>query len=237
MTRKAEDVICVVCARGGSKGLPRKNLQLLEGEPLVARPIRHARESGVIGTTILTTDDEEIAEAGRKAGAVVPFMRPADIAGDLATTESTLKHALLTYEQLTGKQFEIAVFLTPTDIFRNVAWVRTAVQTLWDRPELESVFVGLRTHKNFWERQDDGSWQRLRSWMAIYGSRQVRRSIVREDTGLACASRAWLWREGRRIGDRVDIIENDDDFTSIDIHNLEDLRLAQAALALRRGES
>jgi len=115
--------------------------------------------------------------------------------------------------------------------------VRTAVQTLWDRPELESVFVGLRTHKNFWERQDDGSWQRLRSWMAIYGSRQVRRSIVREDTGLACASRAWLWREGRRIGDRVDIIENDDDFTSIDIHNLEDLRLAQAALALRRGES
>jgi CMP-N-acetylneuraminic acid synthetase len=228
------DVICVVCARGGSKGLPRKNVQLFDGEPLVARPIRHARESGVIGTTILSTDDEEIAAAGRAAGAIVPFMRPADIAGDLATTEATLKHALVTYEESIGRKFEIAVFLTPTDIFRDVAWVRAAVETLAARPELESVFSGMRTHKNFWEKQPDGSWERLRPWMAVYGSRQVRRAVVREDTGLACASRAWLWREGRRIGDRVEIIENDDDFTSIDIHSLDDLRLAEAALRIRR---
>ena len=234
MSSNADDVICVVCARGGSKGLPRKNVQLFDGEPLVARPIRQARESGVIGTTILTTDDEDIAAAGRAAGALVPFMRPADIAGDLATTEATLKHALLTYEGMIGRKFEIAVFLTPTDIFRDVSWVRDAVQTLQRRPELESVFVGMRTHKNFWERQEDGSWQRLRPWMAIYGSRQVRRAVVREDTGLACASRASLWREGRRIGDRVEIIETDDDFTSIDIHGIEDLELAEAALRIRR---
>jgi hypothetical protein len=75
---------------------------------------------------------------------------------------------------------------------------------------------------------------RLRPWMAVYSSRQVRRCVVREDTGLACASRAWLWREGRRIGDRVEIIMNDDDFTSIDIHGEEDLQLAEAALSIRR---
>ena len=54
--------------------------------------------------------------------------------------------------------------------------------------------------------------EKIEDWMAIYSSRQIRRSIVREDTGLACASRAELWRQGRRIGDNVDIIETDDPF-------------------------
>ncbi len=236
MTQLGNDVICVICARGGSKGLPRKNVRLLDGVPLIARPISHAIESGVIGTVLVTTDDEEIAEAARAAGAVVPFQRPTELAQDLTTTEETLQHALLTYEKMIGRQFEIAVFLTSTDIFRDPAWTRTAVETLRARPELESVFSGHKTHKNFWEQQENGSWVRLRPWMAVYASRQIRRAVVREDTGLACASRAWLWREGRRIGDRVAIIVNDDTFTGIDIHEEDDLLLAQAALRIRRGE-
>jgi CMP-N-acetylneuraminic acid synthetase len=235
LTDRADGVICVICARGGSKGLRRKNLRELEGEPLVARPIRHARESGVVGTILVTTDDDEIARIARHAGASVPFMRPADLADDLATTEDTLKHALTTYEALVHRTFEIGVFLTPTDIFRDPVWIRAAVETLWNRPDLESVFSGYRTHKNFWERQDDGSWARLRPWMAIYASRQIRRAVVREDTGLACASRASLWREGRRIGDRVEILVNDDEFTGIDVHTESDLQLAQAALRIRGG--
>ena len=71
--------------------------------------------------------------------------------------------------------------------------------------------------------------------MAEYSSRQVRRFVVREDTGLACASRAYLWREGRRIGDKVEILLNDDDFTAIDIHSQDDLELAEAALKIRGG--
>jgi len=232
-----DDVICIVCARGGSKGLPRKNVKLLEDQPLIARPVRDALASGVIGTVLVTTDDEEIAQAARAAGAVVPFLRPSDLGQDLTTMEATLKHALLTYEAMVSKTFEIAVFLTATDIFREPAWIRAAVETLRSRPELESVFSGHKTHKNFWEQQEDGSWVRLRTWMAIYSSRQVRRPVVREDTGVACASRAWLWREGRRIGDKVEILVNDDPFTGIDIHTDEDLKLAEAALAIRKGEN
>ena len=89
-------------------------------------------------------------------------------------------------------------------------------------------------HKNYWQKTKDGNWERVCPWMSTYSSRQVRQVIVREDTGLACASRTWLWREGRRIGNKVDIIENDDDFTSIDIHNPEDLLLAQAAINIRK---
>jgi CMP-N,N'-diacetyllegionaminic acid synthase len=236
MSFEIEDVICIIPARGGSKGLPRKNTLKLNGEPLIARPIRHAIESGVIGTVLVTTDDAEIAEIAKNSGAIVPFIRPPKLAEDLTTTEDTLKHALLTYEKMIGKKFELAIFLTATDIFRNPEWIKEGVEKMKNNPELESVFSGHATHKNFWEQQEDGSWKRVKDWMADYSSRQVRRHIIREDTGLMCVSRAWLWREGRRIGDNVDVITNHDDFTSIDIHHKEDLLLASNAIKIRSGE-
>ena len=164
---------------------------------------------------------------------IVPLYRPPDLAEDLTTTEDTLKHALLTYEEMIGKKFELAIFLTATDIFRNLEWIKEGVEKMKNNPKLESVFSGHATHKNFWEQQEDGSWKRVKAWMADYSSRQVRRHIIREDTGLMCISRAWLWREGRRIGDNVDVITNHDDFTGIDIHHEEDLKLANKAIAIR----
>jgi len=229
-----EKIICIIPARGGSKGLPRKNIKKIGGEILIERPIRHAKESGVIGTILVTTDDEEIAGIAKNAGATVPFIRPSNLAEDLTTTEDTLKHALLTYEEIVGKKFELAVFLTATDIFRNPEWIKEGIEKMKNNPDLESVFTGHATHKNFWEQQEDGSWERVKDWMASYSSRQVRRHIIREDTGLMCVSRAWLWREGRRIGDNVDVIVNSDDFTSIDIHHEEDLKLANKALKIRK---
>jgi CMP-N,N'-diacetyllegionaminic acid synthase len=226
--------IAIICARGGSKGLPRKNVKLLDGHPLIGRVVKQAVQSAAIDTVIVTTDDLEIAKIALDYGAEVPFMRPDDLAKDLTTTEETLKHALLHYENLIKTKYDICVFLTPTDIFREQKWIDQVVEKLKSSPELESVFVGLETHKNFWEQQDDGTWERLRPWMASYSSRQIRQSIIREDTGLACASRAWLWREGRRIGDKVEVIKNNDDFTGIDIHHKEDLELAQAAIQIRK---
>ena len=100
------------------------------------------------------------------------------------------------------------------------------------KKNLESVFSGHITHKNFWEKKGN-NWVRLRPWMKKYSSRQVRRFIVWEDTGVCCASRAELYRKGKRIGDKVEIILNDDSFTALDIHNLEDLKLVRAAKKLR----
>jgi CMP-N-acetylneuraminic acid synthetase len=228
-------VIAIICARGGSKGLPRKNTLSIDGETLIARPIKHAIESGVVGTVLVSTDDLEIASLATSAGAIVPFLRPKNLSDDLATTEDTLKHALLEYEKIVNKKFEICVFLTPTDIFRNPQWIKEAVLILSKNKELDSVFVGYPTHKNFWEKNLNGEWVRLKDWMKIYASRQIRNPIVREDTGLACASRADLWRNGRRIGDKVEIIINNDDYSSIDIHTANDLLLAEAAMQIKKG--
>ena len=226
-------VICIIPARGGSKGIKRKNLKLVNGISLIHRTINDAKASGVVDTILVSTDDKEIAQKAKDAGAEVPFIRPKDLSEDLSTTEETLQHALLTYESLTSKKFDICVFLAPTNIFRNKSWIKEVVHKLLQNPDLESVFVGYKSKKNYWEKDSQGKWTRLRPWMASYSSRQIRESIIREDTGIACASRADLWRKGRRIGDNVEIITNDDSFTFIDIHEDEDLRLADSAIKIR----
>ncbi len=233
-------VLAVIPARGGSKGLKDKNIQLLGGKALVTYPIEAAQKSGCIDRIFVTTDSEAIAEVARAAGAEVPFLRPPRLAEDQTTMEATLQQALEQYEEHSGVTFDIAVFLTATDIFRKPEWITAAVTILKDRPDLESAFAAHRTFKNFWEALPEGGYQRLRPYMQIYGQRQERirnnRVIYREDTGLACASRAWLWRQGRRIGDKVEIIPNDDPATDIDIHTAFDLFLAEQTLRWRETE-
>ena len=79
----------------------------------------------------------------------------------------------------------------------------------------------------------NNKWVRLRKWMSKYSSRQIRRKVIREDTALTCVSRAELWRKGRRIGNNVEIIQNNDPFTALEIHDLQDLKLVNAAYKLR----
>lgn len=225
-------VICIVCARGGSKGLKNKNLKKINGRSLIYYPINDAIESGVVDTVIMSTDSKAIANEAIKCGAEVPFMRPKNLSTDLATTEAALQHALITYEKIKKKKYDICLFLTANDLFRKKEWIIKAVKLLKKKKNLESVFSGHITHKNFWEKKGN-NWVRLRPWMKKYSSRQVRRFIVREDTGVCCASRAELYRKGKRIGDKVEIILNDDSFTALDIHNLEDLKLVRAAKKLR----
>ena len=124
------DVICIILARGGSKGLKKKNLRKLRGYPLISYPIMHAKKSGVIGTILVSTDDKDIAKIAKKYGAEVPFLRPKKLAKDLSTTEEGLKHALISYEKIKKKKFSIGVFITATDIFRKVNWITFAVKKL-----------------------------------------------------------------------------------------------------------
>lgn len=141
-----------------------------------------------------------------------------------------MQQALESYEEYSKEKFDICVFLTCTDVFRQPEWITEAVNILKNNSEIESAFSGNATHKNYWEKSEEGKWERVLPWMRDYSSRQVRRSICREDTGLTCASRASLWREGRRIGDNVEIIENSLSETSIDIHTAFDLFLAEQSI-------
>ena len=222
--------ICIIPARGGSKGLLGKNLRIFNGKPLIAWPIIAAKTCKKIDTVVVTTDSEEIAAQAKLFGASVPSLRPSSLAQDNSTTEATLKDALDRFEKQTNQYFDICVFLTCTDIFRDTDWITIAIEKLENTKDLESVFAANPTHKNFWQKGHGGKFKRVLKKMEVYTSRQEKEPIYREDTGLACASRAYLWRKGKRIGNNVDIIVNDNFETSIDIHNEFDFFLAEKAL-------
>ena len=144
------NVIAVIPARGGSKEIPRKNIQLVGGKPLIAWSIEAAIECPLIDRTILSTDDKEIASIGAKLGAEVPFIRPTEFAIDHATTESALKHAVDWLDQNEGYRTDILVFLQPTDIFRRQRWLSECVNALIEDEDLESCFVAYATYTNLW---------------------------------------------------------------------------------------
>jgi len=222
--------IAIIPARGGSKGILKKNIQLFQGHPLISWPIESAKRSKKLDKVVVSTDDEEIREIAIKYGADVPFMRTKEVSKDLTTTEETLKYSLEKAENYYKTKFDICVFLTCTDLFRRHGWIDSAINRLEENKDLESVFVVNETHKNFWKLKNE-SPERLEDWMKIYCSRQIREPIYREDTGLTCASRSYLWRKGRRIGDKVDFIVDKNPASSIDIHSAFDLFLANSAAA------
>jgi CMP-N,N'-diacetyllegionaminic acid synthase len=114
--RSADGVLAVITARGGSKGVPRKNVRPLGGLPLIAWTVHAALEASCVARVVVSTDDAEIAEAARDAGAEVPFMRPAALASDTATSVDVMLHAL---DAVPG--FDRAVLLQPTSPFRTGA--------------------------------------------------------------------------------------------------------------------
>lgn len=222
-------VICIIPARGGSKGLKLKNLRKVDGKPLLYYPINAAIKSKACDTVFVSTDSKKIADAAKKLGAEVPFLRKAKFSEDLTTTEATLQNALLEYEEYVGKKFDICVFLTCTNIFRKVEWIKLAVNQLKKNSKLDSVFSVHHLYKHFWHYKKNKP-KKVLSWMKEYTSRQIAPKLFREDTGITCATRARFWRKGKRIGNNVKFIINKDAITGLDIHNEMDLEIAKAAI-------
>lgn len=222
-------VVAIIPARGGSKGLPGKNVRPLAGKPLIAYSIEAAKASSCVDRVIVSTDDPQIAGVAKQWGAETPFLRPSELAQDLTPTEPVLRHAVEWLEAHEGYRADIVVFLQPTDIFRKRSMIDAVVQTLLDDETVDSAFVAHPTHKNFW-RWNGSRFARLAPDVA-YGPRQTREPLYREDTGLACATRATCIKQGKRLGERVAIIPNPDEASGIDIHTEFDFWLAERVLA------
>lgn len=221
--------IAVIPARGGSKGLPRKNVLPLAGKPLVAWSVEHALEAKVCDAVVVSTDDDEIERIASATGAEV-VRRPAELAADDARVEQAVKHALEAYERRVGKTFDIVVYLQPTDVFRTPKMIAECVNRLKADDSLDSVFSAYATHKNFWRKNPDGPGFVKVTPEFGYVPRQQREHIYREDTGVACATRARLIRDGKRIGPRVDIVPTHDTRTGIDIHTAFDFWIADQVM-------
>jgi CMP-N-acetylneuraminic acid synthetase len=125
-----------IFARGGSKGVPRKNLKLLAGKPLIAHAIGCAKDCPSLGHVNVSTEDEEIAAIARAWGADVPFVRPAALAMDNSPEWAAWQHAVETMTDQ-GRPFDILVSLPPTSPFRSVEDVEACIKILRDRPDID----------------------------------------------------------------------------------------------------
>ncbi|HCS39003.1 MAG TPA: hypothetical protein DIW44_05390 [Anaerolineaceae bacterium] len=138
MVKKLE-VLAVIPARGGSKGIPRKNIRDFAGYPLIAYSIAAATQSKLVTRTIVSTDDEEIAAVARQYGAETPFLRPAEFAQDNTTDLPVFQHVLSWLKENEGYVPDVVIQLRPTSPVRPLTCVDDAINLLLSHPDAESV--------------------------------------------------------------------------------------------------
>lgn len=138
MVKKAE-VLAIIPARGGSKGIPRKNIRSFAGHPLIAYSIAAAKQAETVTRVIVSTDDEEIATVARQYGAETPFLRPAEIAQDKTLDLPVYQHALQWLAENENYAPEAVIQLRPTSPVRPRTMVDDAVRLLLAHPQADSV--------------------------------------------------------------------------------------------------
>lgn len=210
------EVLAIIPARGGSKGIPRKNLTLLGGQPLISYSIRAALACRLISRVVVTTDDEEIASVARSFGAEVPFLRPSCMAGDRSDIGLCMQHAI-SFLTDRGYALDHVVQLYPTAPFRTPAWIEMMVLPLLEGYQSSIVARNFSASKRFFvpavggeavplllDTPEDGSFLRRYGLFLGHAVRPALRGVA------------------------VHMLE--DQIMAIDIDSLEDLRLAEAVI-------
>lgn len=135
----AARVLAIIPARGGSKGIKRKNLLPFNGKPLVAHSIIHALQSRLVNRVIVSTDDEEIARIAQEFGAEVPFRRPSELAEDHVLDLPVFEHALRFFDEQENYRPDLVVHLRPTAPYRKPEWIDEAIALLQARSDADSI--------------------------------------------------------------------------------------------------
>ena len=141
-------IMVVICARGGSKGVPGKNTRLLNGKPLITYTIEQAKKFSWADRIVVSTDDKEIKEVAEQYGVKVPFLRPRELATDTISVIPVIIHAVRKAEDYWKEHYDIVVNLSPTSPLRTVKDIELAVKTLVEVPDTESVFSVCESNKN-----------------------------------------------------------------------------------------
>lgn len=194
----------IITARGGSKGIPRKNIRDCNSVPLIAHTIKAANGSRLTDC-IVSTDDNEIAEISKKYGGKVPFLRPAELANDSTPTLPVIIHALGKYEQITGQKFDYVMILQPTSPLRTSEDINKAIE-IADEKKPESLVslvqltdLPLDKLKNF----ENGLVQPAIAEEKEGVRRQDRKMLYRRNGAIYLTRRDILLEKKRVFGDEI----------------------------------
>ncbi len=225
-------IVGLITARGGSKGVPRKNIKLLAGKPLLAYTAEAALAARLLTRVVLSTDDEEIAAVGRACGVSVPFLRPAELAQDTTPTLPVLQHALR-WLMNAGETFDALCLLQPTNPLRRAADIDACIE-LFIKQQADTVFTVLRVpaeHNPHWVyfKSEDGSL-RLSTGEAVPIPRRQELPDAFHREGSVYVARTYNVLERNTLyGSRVVGYEIDP-ARSVNIDTLEDWRRAETLL-------
>jgi len=228
-------VLAVIPARGGSKGVPRKNIRLLCGKPLLAHAIECGRACPEVDHVIVSTEDTEIADIARDYGADVPFMRPAPLAEDTAPMLPVLQHAVEQAEVRYGQRLELLVLLDPTGPLRIPDDISRCVE-LARGGNCDAVISGNRAHRSpyFNMVAPDGDYVKLAAASATgVGRRQDSPPVYDLNTVVWVYSRRALMQEQARIPkkSRIYLVPPE---RALDLDSELDFEILEAII--RRGE-
>lgn len=216
-------ILAIIPARGGSKGLPGKNIRPLAGKPLMAHSIDVARACPLVTEVVVSSDSDEIGDVAMSHGALF-VKRPAELAQDTSPTEPVLQHSLLVRERET-QAFDAVLFLQPTSPLRSLEDVSEAIRLFSER-SCDTLFSAYVFH-GYRYRYEDGIAHKL---YEARGRRQDREEEYVEN-GAIYLARAELIREGKLFGERLSLSVMPQS-RSVDIDTIEDLRLAEACCSL-----
>lgn len=141
-------ILGTICCRGGSKGVPGKNIKPLNGKPLIAYTVETAKQSSLLNDVIISTDSIEIANAAKLYGASVPFMRPDDLATDTASKWPVFIHALETYEKLHNVSVDYLVDMDVTVPLKTASDIDGAIQLALKDTTVDVVITGYEPERN-----------------------------------------------------------------------------------------
>jgi N-acylneuraminate cytidylyltransferase len=223
------EILAIIPARGGSKGIPRKNIRPFAGYPLIAYSIAAAQQAETVTRVIVSTDDEEIAAVGREFGAAVPFLRPAELARDDTLDLPVFEHALKWLEEIEGYKPDVVVHLRPTSPIRPTGCVDAAVNSLLRHPEADCVRgvvpAGQNPHKMWRVSAEDRPMTPLLQVEGIsepYNAPRQGLQPVYWQTGHIDAIRATtILNKGSLTGDHIYPLLIDPRYT-VDLDNLSD---------------
>lgn len=153
------NILGIIPARGGSKGVPGKNIKLLNNKPLIAYTIEEAKKSKYLNKVILSTDDKQIAEVGRKFGADIPFMRPHELAQDDSKAIDTYKFTLEKLKNDYNYQADILVVLQPTSPLRSHNDIDEAIELFLEKDADSVISMCEVEHSPYWYKNVNDNCQ------------------------------------------------------------------------------
>lgn len=219
-------ILAVIPARGGSKGIPKKNIRLMNGKPLISYAINTARKSKYITDVFVSTDNNEIADISKKNGANIVF-RGENLSSDLITLDPVIYHAMKQAEKISSCKYDVVVTLQPTSPLLTVDTLDEGIEYFINQ-KLDTVISVVNKPHLSWGKQDG-------ELVPLYEKRKNRQELPAQyfETGAFVIAKSNCIRENTRIGENMSVYEIPEQ-ESIDIDDKNDWILAESLLKRKK---